>query len=285
MKTILITGVSGFIGRALAQSLAQTHQVIGLSRKAVTIPGVTTIAGDFAEPTELSKLDDHAIDVLIHLGAVTGGCSEEDGLRVNVAGTHHLLRYLIGRGCRKFVLASSIAVVGLQSIHFRPLQLPMPDEHPCLDRDGYGFSKYMMEEVTRYLARQNETLDFINLRLASIVPDEQPANLRSAGPLGPWAIASITKMYLSDTVRCLTLAAAAPHKPGVRILNAVGAQAAVAEPVPVILRSWYGAEVAQWDLSHYARPGHERDALFATGRIAEELGFVPAKRFVAVHAG
>jgi len=279
MKTILITGVSGFIGQAVAQALAATHQVIGLSRKTVDIPGVTTIAGDFAEPTELSKLDKYPIDVLIHLGAVTGGCSEEDGLRVNVAGTHHLLRYLIGRGGRKFVLASSIAVVGLQSIHFRPLQLPMPDEHPCLDRDGYGFSKYMMEEVTRYLARQNETLDFINLRLASIVPDDQPANLRSAGPLGSWAIASITKLYLSDTVRCLTLAAEAPHKPGVRILNAVGAQAAVAEPVPVILRSWYGAEVEQWDLSHYEQPGHERDALYDPSRIAAELGFVPERGF------
>ena len=279
MKTILITGVSGFIGRALAQSMAQTQRVIGLSRKAVEIAGVTMIEGDFAEPQELHKLDGYPIDVLIHLGAVTGGCSEEDGLRVNVAGTHHLLRYLIGRGCRKFVLASSIAVVGLQSIHFRPLQLPMPDEHPCLDRDGYGFSKYMMEEVTRYLARQHEALDFINLRLASIVPDDQPANLRSAGPLGPWAIASITKMYLSDTVRCLTLAAAAPHKPGVRIMNAVGVQAAVADPVPTMLRSWYGADVEQLDLSHYAQSGHERDALYDTQRIAVELGFVPARGF------
>ncbi len=279
MKTILITGVSGFIGRALAQALASTHQVIGLSRKAVAIPGVTTLTGDFAEPHDLTKLNDYTIEVLIHLGAVTGGCNEEDGLRVNVAGTHHLLRYLIGRGCRKFVLASSIAVVGLQSIHFRPLQLPMPDEHPCLDRDGYGFSKYMMEEMTRYLARQNDALDLINLRLASIVPDDQPANLRSAGPLGPWAIASITKMYLSDTVRCLTLAAQAPHKAGVRIMNAVGTQAAVADPVPIILRSWYGAEVEQWDLSHYEQSGHERDALYDTRRIAGELGFVPERSF------
>jgi len=51
MKTILITGVSGFIGRALAQALAQSDQVIGLSQKAVDIPGVTTSAGDFAEPS------------------------------------------------------------------------------------------------------------------------------------------------------------------------------------------------------------------------------------------
>jgi len=279
VKTILITGVSGFIGDALARSLAQTHRVIGFSRKATAIPGVINRVGDFSVPEELHKLDDQTIDVLIHLAAVTGGCSEEDGLRVNVAGTHHLLRYLIERGCQKFVLASSIAVVGLQSVKFRPLQLPMPDEHPCLDRDGYGFSKYMMEEVTRYLARQNETLDFINLRLASITPDEQTPTLRQVGPLVPWAIASVTKMYLSDTVRCLTLAAEAPHKPGVRILNAVGAQAAVAEPVPAILRGWYGNDVDKLDLAHYERPGHERDALYDISLIQAELGFVPERGF------
>lgn len=282
MKTILITGVSGFTGQALAQALTPMYRVIGLSRKAIDLPGVTTVVGNFAEPTELHKLDDYAVDVLLHLAAVTGGCSEEDGLRVNVSGTYHLLRYLIERGCCKFVLASSIAVVGLQSIHFRPPQLPMPDEHPCLDRDGYGFSKYMMEEVTRYLAHQNDTLDFINLRLASIVPDDQPVTLVRAGALRPWAITGITKMYLRDTVRCLTLAAEAPPNPGVRILNAVGTQAAVAEPVPVILRAWYGDEAAGLDLAHYEEPGHERDALFAVGRIAEELGFVPHERLRAI---
>ena len=279
MSTVLITGASGFIGHALAQAMARTHTVIALSRKSIELAGVTTIAGDFAEPDELHKLDDHKIDVLIHLAAVTGGCSEEDGLHVNVAGTHHLLRYLIERGCQKFVLASSIAAVGFQSVKFRPLQLPMPDEHPCLDRDGYGLSKYLMEEVTRYLARQNEAIDIINLRLASIIPDDRIPKPKTAGPISPWALGSITLMYLSDTVRCLTLAAEAPLKPGVRILNATGAQACVAEPVPVILRAWYGADADQIDFSHYERPGHERDAVYDITRIKAELGFVPERGF------
>ena len=279
MSAILITGVSGFIGDALVRSLAQTDQVIGFSRKATAIPNAVNLVGDFSVPEELHKLDSYPIDVLVHLAAVTGGCSEEDGLRVNVAGTHHLLRYLINRGCQKFVLASSIAAVGFQSLKFRPLQLPMPDEHRCLDRDGYGFSKYLMEEVARYLARQNEALDFINLRLASIVPDDREPGLCIAGPNTEWAIGSVTKMYLSDTVRCLTLAAKAPHKAGVRILNAVGAQAAVAEPVPIILRAWYGDDLGKLDLSHYQRPGHERDALYEIARIEAELGFVPEREF------
>ncbi|MEZ4659698.1 MAG: NAD-dependent epimerase/dehydratase family protein [Caldilineaceae bacterium] len=102
--------------------------------------GITAIEGDFRSLKNCTSWMPTDIDMLVHLAAVTGGCNEEDGLRVNVLGTHHLLRYLIDRGVQKFVLASSIAAVGMQSLRFRPLQLPMPDEHPCLDRDGYGFS-------------------------------------------------------------------------------------------------------------------------------------------------
>ncbi|MEZ4711167.1 MAG: NAD(P)-dependent oxidoreductase, partial [Caldilineaceae bacterium] len=269
-----------FIGKALAASLAQKCEVIGLSRQPTDVAGITAIEGDFSQPKELQKLDAHTdINVLVHLAAVTGGCREEDGLRVNVLGTHHLLRYLIDRGVQKFVLASSIAAVGMQSLRFRPLQLPMPDEHPCLDRDGYGFSKYMMEEVTRYLARQNDALDFINLRLASIVPDDRVVTPRPAGPLPEWGMGAISLMRLRDTVRCLTVAVEAPHKPGVRIMNAVGAQANVASTVPELLRAWYGQDADQIDFSHYERPGHERDAVYDISRIRAELGFVPEMRF------
>lgn len=278
MSNILITGASGFIGRQLAKSMARDHRVICLSRRRTDVDGVTAIQGDFTSPDDLRQLDPHPIDVVIHLAAVTGGCSEEDGLRVNVLGTHHLLRYFIDRGCKKFVLASSIAAVGFQSTRFRPLQLPMPDEHPCLDRDGYGFSKYLMEEVTRYLSRQNEGLDFINIRLASILSDDRRPTPRKAGPLTPWAIGSISVMYASDAVRCFTTAAEAPLKPGVRIMNAVAAQACAADTISDIIRAWYGNDADRLDLSCYERPGHERDPVFDIRRIKEELGFVPERR-------
>ena len=92
---------------------------------------------------------------------------------MNVEGTRCLMRYAIDRGCRKFVMASSIAVVGMQNVNFRPLQVPIHDEHPCLDRDGYGWSKFMMEEVTKYYSRQNQGIDVTCLRLSSVSPDEK----------------------------------------------------------------------------------------------------------------
>ncbi len=277
MSNVLITGTSGFIGRNLAGEMSADHTVVCLSRSRTEGAGVHVIEGDFTEPDDLRRLDEHSLDVIVHLGAVTGGCTEESGLRVNVSGAHHLLRYGIDRGVKKFVLASSIAVVGFQSIRFRPLQLPMPDDHPCLDRDGYGLSKYLMEEVTRYLIRQNDDLDIINIRLASIVPEESKPTPCQVGPLTEWAMGSLAKMYQSDAVRCFRMAAEAPPKSGVRILNAVGGQACSAAPVPDIIRGWYGADADRIDLSHYERPGHERDPVYDIRLIKREIGFVPQR--------
>ena len=142
----MLIGGGGFIGRALAENMAVEHEVVCLSRRPTAVDGVEKIAGSFTDPAVSARLDGWDFDALVHLAALTGAGSEADLMAVNVLGSYTLLRYLADRGCGKLVLASSIAAVGMQSPLFRPLELPMSDEHPCLDRDGYGFSKYMMEE-------------------------------------------------------------------------------------------------------------------------------------------
>jgi UDP-glucose 4-epimerase len=270
VSTVLITGTSGFIGRALAEAMSAQHEVLCMSRRNPELD-LPWIRGDFGHFEDLRQLDDHAIDTVVHLAAVTGGCLERDGLLVNVEGTRCLMRYLMDRGCTKFVLASSIAVVGFQSPEFRPLQLPIPDEHPCLDRDGYGFSKYLMEEVTRYYQRQNPDIDVINLRLSSVSPDENMPAPKQVSPMTPWALGSITIMARSDAVRAFQMAAESACQPGVRIFNAASPVAWVAAPVADILGNWWGNDV---DLSHYAQPGREHDSVYDVSRIEAELGFV-----------
>ena len=94
MSTVLITGASGFIGRALATAMSVHHDVLCMSRKN---PGLdlSWIRGNFGSFEDLRQLDDHSIDVVIHLGAVLGGCLERDGILVNVEGTRCLMRYLM----------------------------------------------------------------------------------------------------------------------------------------------------------------------------------------------
>ena len=244
-----------------------------LSRQKTEVDGVTPIQADFTSPDGLRALDAHELDALIHLAAVTSHGTEEEQLGVNVLGTRRLLRHLIDRGCRKFILASSIAAAGVLCPEFRPLQLPMPDAHPCLDTMGYGFSKYLMEELVRHISRQDGSLDLIVLRLSGILRDDATRVRYSAKPPFNWGMAHLSSMYVSDAIRCLTLAAEAPIEPGCRIMNAVGPQASVVDPVPETIRARYGDDADALDLSHYERPGHERDPVFDTSRIEQELGF------------
>lgn len=274
MSTILVTGASGFIGSALSASLAERHEVIPMSRNRPPLD-MDWVRGDFGSFEDLRQLDGREIDAVVHLAAVTGGCLERDGILVNVEGTRCLMRYLMDRGVRKFVLASSIAAVGFQNVAFRPQQLPIPDDHPCLDRDGYGVSKYLMEEVTRYYARQNPEIDVLNLRLATICPDDNlpaPAKVR---PLGQWALGGITIMALSDAVRAFTLAVTSSLRPGVRVVNATGPEAWVADPVADILQGWYGNEV---EISYFLQAGHEYASVYDVSSIRRELGFVAEVR-------
>lgn len=270
MSTILVTGASGFIGKALAAALAPRHQVICLSRRAPGLADLPYVRGDFGAFEDLRQLDAYPIDVVIHLAAVTGGCLERDGILVNVEGTRCLMRYLMDRGCKKFVMASSIAAVGFQNTKFRPVQLPISDEHPCLDRDGYGLSKYLMEEVTRYYQRQEATLDVINLRLSSVRPDENPGQPAGVRALGQWALGGITVMLLADAVRAFTLAAEAPYQPGVRILNATASRAWASAPTSDILRHWWGNDA---DLAYFEQPGNTYAAAYDVSAIEHELGF------------
>lgn len=269
MGVVLITGASGFIGQAMAEEMAQRHSVLCMSRKRPPLD-LPWIRGEFGSFEDLRQLDNSAIDTVIHLGAVTGGGSQREQMLVNVEGTRCLLRYLVDRGCRKFVLASSIAAVGMQNVRFRPLQLPIPDEHPCLDRDGYGFSKYLMEEVSHFCQRQNPEIDVINLRLSSVCPDEARPKTGGVRPLTEWAAGSLTVMTLRDAVRAFTLAAESPHRPGVRTLNAAGPKAWASVPVAEILHHWW----PEIDVSYFQQPGREQDSIYAVSRIQAELGFV-----------
>jgi len=271
-KYTVVTGASGFIGNAFARQLSAERKVVCLSRHAPA-GDLEFVEGEFHNLEHLPRLDGFEIECVVHLGAVTGGCSEEDGLAVNVVGTTRLLRYALNRGCRKFVLASSIASIGCLQGDFVPLQIPILDEHPCLARDAYGFSKSAMEQVTRYMQRGVPDADIINLRLGAVVPE--PPEVHGTDNLKSHAFILLGRVMLADVLRALDVAVNAPAHPGVRVYNVVGPDANVRVPVPEVLRASLGAAAEVLDFSWYERPGHEFDAVYAMDKIKNELGFVP----------
>jgi len=277
MSTILVTGATGFLGSRLTAALAGRHRVLALTRAKRISGDAVHVRGAFSSFEDLRALDAHTLDAAVHLAAVTGGCTEEETLAVNVDGTRRLLRYLLDRGCRRIVLASSIAAVGcLDGPNFLPLRLPMPDDHPCLARDAYGLSKFLMEELTGYFARRFPDAALPLLRIGAVLDETHldPATLQDEPPLwGPFC--QLARVATDDVVCAFTLALEAPLAPGLRRWNVVAPEASCARPVAEVLRAHYAGREHGLDWSYFERDGNAFAPVYAMEAIRRDLGFTP----------
>ena len=112
-KRVLITGASGFVGRALTASLlAQGFDVVTLSRS--PMPGnlaerVTHVAADLLDAVALEKAM-QGVSVVLHLASVAHvyGPNQDELQRTVVTGTEAVLRAAIAAGVGRVVYFSSI---------------------------------------------------------------------------------------------------------------------------------------------------------------------------------
>jgi len=276
---ILITGASGFIGSALVRHLADQHTVICLSRQAPERASVY-VQGSFDSVEDLCGLDPYEIEAVIHLAAVTGGSTEEECLAVNVLGTSRLYRYLLDRGCRKFITASSIAAVGGLNEEFVPLELPISDDHPCLAADAYGLSKAMVEELTRYFHRCHKDIDFINLRFGAVASLDWTPPMLEADSRPTFPFITLGHVRAEDVVEGIAAALHAPLKPGVRTLNLVGPDSSSNLPVAEVLATIVGDG---YNLDYYQTPGHQYKPLYTMDRFQVEFNFEPSRSTSHAH--
>lgn len=267
--SVLVTGSSGFIGSRLAPLLAQDDDVVTLSRRDATV------RGSFASAADLAKLDRYDIDVAVHLASEIGGCSEEDGLAVNVEGTRRLLRYLVDRGCRRFVIASSIAAVGCLDPEYLPAAWPIGDDEPCAATDAYGLSKFLMEQVVDYFARRTDGFDCTLFRIGVVLEEDAPAIDLGLVDAYTVPIAELGSIAVADVLTAFRLAVRHDLGPGVRRVNLVAPAARTPLPTIETLRRIYGDRVDRTDVSHYERPGRELDGLFSVERLRTLFNFVP----------
>ena len=154
---ILVTGASGFVGRALVERLSREaeHEVIATVRRpeSALVAGVTYVTvGDLDSSTDWSAAV-RACDVVVHAAARVHLIKDAaaDPLaafrRVNVQGTLNLARQAIASGVRRFVFVSSIKVNGEETLPARPFDAA--DEPAPID--AYGRSKLEAELGLREL--------------------------------------------------------------------------------------------------------------------------------------
>jgi UDP-glucose 4-epimerase len=269
-QTVLVTGSSGVIGSRLVRLLSDEFDVIAFSRS-----GEPTVRGDFTSSSDLHRLDRFDIDAVVHLGSVVGGCSEEDGLTVNVSGTRRLMRHFVDRGCRRFVLASSIAAVGCLDPDYLAARWPIADDAPCAATDAYGLSKWLMEEVAYYMARQTPDLECTLFRIGVVLEeDAEPIDLDTVDAYSV-PIAELGSIAVDDVLAAFRLALRHELEPAVRRVNLVAPTARTPIPTAETLTRIFGERAAETDLSHYAQPGHEFDGLFSVDRLRGLFDFVP----------
>jgi nucleoside-diphosphate-sugar epimerase len=141
-RTVLLTGASGVVGRALLQRLRDLDVVCLVHRSPVSGPNVSTALGDITNPTLGLGEQAHAelaarVDAVIHCAAVTDFGRTDGSLEAtNVAGTEHVAAFA----------AAAEAVLYHVSTAF---------VHTRVDGDrgrtaiGYASSKSAAEEVVR----------------------------------------------------------------------------------------------------------------------------------------
>ncbi len=127
MRTLVVTGASGFIGRhVLARAGRGTaERLVALSRRGAPAgwsrppdgPDITWLQGDLATRGPWCAVLDGA-EAVLHLAAATGAATPRQLAAVNVDGTDLLLRECTARGVRRFVFVSSIAAAWPDDRHY-----------------------------------------------------------------------------------------------------------------------------------------------------------------------
>lgn len=138
---VLITGASGFVGRALAAALSKAHDVWTLDR--TPAKHARHLQQDLARDLEPSRWP-AALDSIVHLAALVGdeGGSQDLLRSVNVEGTRRMLDFAMQSGLRHFVFMSTGGV-------YKSACAPLGEWSPLGTTGGYAETKRQAEALCR----------------------------------------------------------------------------------------------------------------------------------------
>jgi len=171
MMLYLVTGASGFLGKAILCELSK-HNARSLT---IGRQSINDILCDLV--SEVPIINENIIDCVIHAAGKAHSmpkteAEDQEFFDVNLNGTNNLLRALesLERLPKSFVFISSVAVYGREegtNIH---------ENAPLLACDPYGSSKIKAEQLVKNWCQTNNVVCTI-LRLPLLVGINPPGNL------------------------------------------------------------------------------------------------------------
>jgi len=183
MKTILVIGAAGMIGRKLTARLRKDGAGDLVLHDVVPFEGSSAVS-DLSAPGEAEKLVASRPDLIFHLAAIVSGEAEADfekGYRINLDGTRRLFEAVRKEGNGgagpyrpRLVFTSSIAVFG------SPFPAAIGDEFLNAPLTSYGTQKAIGELLLSDYSRRG-FFDGIGIRLPTICVRPGKPNKAASG--------------------------------------------------------------------------------------------------------
>jgi len=174
---VLVTGATGFLGRAVVDELLQNGlEVLTTAKSPAANDLPNYYPADITDAESLNGLENVGeIDAIIHAAGLAHQFKEtgrEIFRKINVEGTRNIAALALRLKAEKFILISSVAVYG----EAKKAQTGFEEDADCQPSGFYAESKLEAEKAAIEVC-SNNSIDLIILRPATIIGENDRGNV------------------------------------------------------------------------------------------------------------